>query len=384
MHAPTSTAADVVVVGGGIVGTAAAAFLAATGARVVLVEREGLASGASGANSGIVQHPFDPILVPLYHETVALYRDLSSISSGFHLPSEPAGMLFVSESEAAARAQAALVIEAFPELRTEVFAGADLQALEPAAAPDLWACQVDIGYPVMPGASTYAYATLAEARGAQIRQGHAATLEIDSDAVVGVRVDGQLLAAGAVLVAAGPWTAGLLDPTGRWSPIHPLWGAVVEVELADPPHHVLEQAGIEAVIGGGVPETAAIPEEQGLLFSLAPLPGASVVGSTFLADEPNPQAWMEPILERASRFVPAVADAPIRGVRACARPQSVDGRPLIGAVPGLRGLYVCAGHGPWGISTGPASARLAADLILGRDPAIPLELAASRFGVPAA
>ena len=63
-----------VVIGGGIVGTAAAAFLAEAGARVTLVERDGLASGASGANSGVVQHPFDPVLAGLYRETLTLYR----------------------------------------------------------------------------------------------------------------------------------------------------------------------------------------------------------------------------------------------------------------------------------------------------------------------
>jgi glycine/D-amino acid oxidase-like deaminating enzyme len=69
-------------------------------------------------------------------------------------------------------------------------------------------------------------------------------------------------------------------------------------------------------------------------------------------------------------------------VRACARPQSSDGRPLVGIVPGRRNLYVCAGHGPWGISTGPASARMIADLVLGRGPAIPAELDPARFGAP--
>ena len=39
--------------------------------------------------------------------------------------------------------------------------------------------------------------------------------------------------------------------------------------------------------------------------------------------------------------------------RVCARPQSLDGRPLVGRVPGIDGLWVAAGHGPWGISTGP-------------------------------
>jgi hypothetical protein len=80
------SAPDVIVIGGGIVGTAAAVFLARAGARVTLYDREGLASGASGANSGVVQHPLDPVLVPLHLETVDLYRDLSAAEAGFGLP----------------------------------------------------------------------------------------------------------------------------------------------------------------------------------------------------------------------------------------------------------------------------------------------------------
>src|SRR4029079_17184669 len=78
---------DVAVIGGGIVGTAAAAFLAEGGARVTLYEREALAAGASGRNSGVVQHPFDPAMVPLYFETVELYRRLADEvpQAGFRL-----------------------------------------------------------------------------------------------------------------------------------------------------------------------------------------------------------------------------------------------------------------------------------------------------------
>jgi glycine/D-amino acid oxidase-like deaminating enzyme len=65
------------------------------------------------------------------------------------------------------------------------------------------------------------------------------------------------------------------------------------------------------------------------------------------------------------------------GRRVCARPQSLDGRPFIGAVGGTDGLFVCAGHGPWGISTGPASAAIAARAVLDGTPPPP-ELAASR------
>jgi glycine/D-amino acid oxidase-like deaminating enzyme len=220
--------------------------------------------------------------------------------------------------------------------------------------------------------------------------GRAATLEREGDAVTGLRLDGRLLPAGAVVVAAGPWTPEIVDPSGRWAPIAPRWGVVVEAELAAPPRHVLEEAGIEAVLdAGGEPagdeatHGDAEPDVEAVEFSLVPLPGAAAVGSTFLPREPRPAAWMEPILQRATRFIPGVAEAPIRGVRACARPQSADGRPLIGAVPGRRNLYVCSGHGPWGISTGPASARMIADVVLGREPGIPPELDPARFGTPA-
>jgi glycine/D-amino acid oxidase-like deaminating enzyme len=155
---------------------------------------------------------------------------------------------------------------------------------------------------------------------------------------------------------------------------------------------VLEEAGITASIGVGeelaAPAAPAPSVARGdhdtdeVDFSLVPLPGVASVGSTFLPERPDPAAWVEPILRRAATFVPAVADAPIRGTRSCARPQSADGRPLIGAVPWLRRLSICAGHGPWGISTGPASARLVVDQMLGRDPDIPAALDPARFGAP--
>jgi glycine/D-amino acid oxidase-like deaminating enzyme len=368
---------DVVVIGGGIVGTSAAAFLAEAGARVTLVEREGLASGASGANSGVVQHPFDPILAALYRETLAQYRELSAAGLGFVLGDEPVGLLYLSRDEAAVRQVDRSLAVAFPELDREVVTGPALQALEPWVAPDLAACLVGIGFPVQPAASTYAYATLAERRGVHVRLGRSATLDQRGDAVVGVVVDGQHIGSDAVVVAAGPWTPELVDPSRRWQPIRQRWGVVVETELPGGPGHVLEEAEIGAAIGT---EGAADADVELIDFSLVPLAGVASVGSTFLAREPDPADWVERILTRATAFVPSLADAPIRGTRSCARPQSADGRPLIGHAPGQRGLFVCAGHGSWGISTGPASARLVVDLVLGREPAIPAELGPARFG----
>ena len=284
----------------------------------------------------------------------------------------------MSTEEAAVRAVDRSLADAFPELERVVAGGTALQAIEPAIAPGVWGCRVGIGYPVAPASSTYAYATIAERRGVRVRAGRTATLDRRGDAVVGVVVDGASTPADAVLVAAGPGSPAVVDPTGEWLPIRARWGVVVETEPPTGPAHILEEAEIGAAIGTGSDVIAA--EEPGVHLSLVPLDGVAAIGSTFLAREPDPAEWIERILTRASSFVPAVADAPIRGTRACARPQSMDGRPLVGRMPEAPGLFICAGHGAWGISTGPASARLVVDEMLGRSPAIPAELDPRRFG----
>jgi glycine/D-amino acid oxidase-like deaminating enzyme len=372
----------VVVVGGGITGTATAAFLARAGAQVTLADGAGLASGASGANSGIVYHPFEPVLNALYHQTIALYRELALEGVGFTLGAEPAGLLLMADDGDLVRVVAGRIRERFPALDVEAVEGPALEALEPAVASGMAACRVGIAYPVAPGSATYAYATLAERAGTVVRAGRSAVLERIAGDVAAVRVDGTLLEADAVVVAAGPWTPEVLDPTGRWMPIVRRWGVVVEAFLEAAPRHVVESAEEELDIGAveGVPADWSEPEEPG--FSLVPTPGLASVGATFLGAEPSPDAWVEPILVNASTFVPAVADAPIRGTRCCARPQSVDGRPLVGRVPGWSNVFMCSGHGSWGISTGPASARLVADLVLGRSPVIDPALDPARFGVP--
>lgn len=373
-------APDVAIVGGGIVGAAAGAFLAAAGARVTLYERSGIAAAASGRNSGVIQHPFDPVLVSLYKESLALYRELAATSAGeFRLPAEPVGVLMIGSADAAAAAAeiAAAWTETYPDARPEIVAGRSLRDLEPGLAPDLVACRLAIGFPVAPGSATRAYAKLAEARGVTVRLRADVALALSGDAAVGVEVNGRIEPAGAVLVAAGPWTPGLVDPTGDWQPVRSSWGVVAQVDLAEPPGHVLEAIDIEIEPASEASDRATV--EGGLGFSLVTADGTSALGSTFLAHEPRPEAFASPLRERGSRYVPAIASAPVVGLRSCARPVALDGRPLIGAVPGIDRAYVAAGNGPWGISTGPATARLIADLVMGADAAVPAALDPARF-----
>jgi glycine/D-amino acid oxidase-like deaminating enzyme len=199
------------------------------------------------------------------------------------------------------------------------------------------------------------------------------------DACRGVRhADGSTDRFDAVLLAAGPWTPALLpeELAGRVR-IRRTWGVTLQVELPAPPRHVLEEEEIGGEEIGGAFRWS-IPTSGHVVFSLATADGRSALGSTFLVDEPDPAALRAGIVERGARFVPDIAAASILEVRRCARPQSVDGRPFIGPLDGAAGLTVCAGHGPWGISTGPASARLAVDAMLD-GAAVPGALRADRF-----
>ncbi len=344
---------DVAVVGGGIVGCALAAFLAEAGARVTLYEREQIAAGASGRNSGVVQDPLDPALTALYEESLAHYAQLE----GFALGAEPVGLLIVGETLGPAPQHA---------IRLD---SAELAALEPALAPDLVGYRIETGRPVPPAAAAQAFARRALQAGAELRLA-AAQLAVRDGRAAGVTVGGVLEPAGQVAVAAGPWTPEVVG--GAWAPITPLWGVVAELALERPPVHVIEEAGIDALTGAdGAPPS---------LFSIVTARGVSAVGSTFLDERPDAHALAPALIERGARFVPALQGLTPRGVRACARPRSRDGRPLLGRLPDVEGLAVASGHGAWGVTLGPASARIVADVLLARDVSIAPELDAARFG----
>jgi glycine/D-amino acid oxidase-like deaminating enzyme len=363
---------DLLIVGGGIIGCSAAAFAAEAGASVVLVEGSRLASGASGRNSGAVQHPFDPVLAPLHLATLEIYRQLADDSSGFDFPASPAGLLLLTDDPVAAHARIAELHEHEPALAAEFLDADALTLAEPMLASGLSAIRLATGYPIPPEGATLAMAARARRAGAELRTGRPVAAVHDDPAVT--LADGTRIEAAAVLVAAGPWSTLLLDPSGAWQPMRPTHGVTVQVALPATPSSVLEEGAVHTVnrpVAGDEPVAGLIT------FSMVSAAGVSTVGSTFLAAAPDPEAMAPELLAHGARFVPALRDAAILRSRVCARPQSMDGHPLIGPMPDRDRVYVAAGHGPWGISTGPASAALAVDAIL-RGAQVPAELQAAR------
>ena len=364
-------AADVAILGGGIIGCSAAALLAERGATVILVEATAIGAGASGRNMGAIQHPFDPVMAPLHRDSLDLYHALTAEQVGFSLPPNPAGVLMIDTDADAARAQANRLATLVPEVGATYLDADEVASAEPSLIPGLAGCLLaGTGYPIPPASATTGWARLAQRRGADLRIGKAGEPWIVEGRAQGIRLaDGTTISADTVLVASGPWAPPHVDPTDAWRPITRTWGVTVQLDLgAAAPRHVVEQDEVDAVNrpvnaaaeAGAAPRDADPPS----LFTVASAGGVSTLGSTFLLDEPDPERVARLLIERGTRYLPAIATARVTEIRRCARPQSVDGRPFIGPVKGVEGLFVCAGHGPWGISTGPGSAALAVSAIL--------------------
>ena len=373
---------DVAIAGGGIVGAALAALLAEAGASVRLYEREAIAAAASGRNSGVLQHPLDEALTGVHERSLALYETLGH---GFAYPAEPVGALVLSDDPEPLRRECDELRARFPEVAPEWLEGGALRAAEPGLGEGLYAYRLATGRPVPPASATHAWAERAREAGAELRIGEAVeAVEVHDGRATGVRTAAGAQPAGAVALAAGPWTA----PLARKVPdtfLAPLWGVNVELRLPDPPRHVLEQAGIDGLTKGSIrvsppgrtPATEPGPLGRCSAFSIVTAGGVSALGSTFLPDEPDPDLAVPGLLELGSRYLPALAEVSVYAARACPRPQSYDSRPLLGPHGAIEGLHLATGHGAWGISLGPGSAELVAEAIL-EGAGIPPELAASR------
>jgi D-amino-acid dehydrogenase len=381
---------DVAIIGGGIVGVAAAAELARAGASVTLLEQgRDVAAAASGRNAGLVLEPPDPVMAALYRDSLAMYRSITGTAlpdgRAFALPAQEIAMLGLSADVDLMRRLAAGV-------GTELIDGPALRTLEPMVADDLVAVPISRGYPARPADATQAFASIARTLRVQIRCGGAARPWVENRVALGVELaSGERIAAAAVLVAAGWWTSALVDPTGGRRPVQALWGLLVEMAMPAPPRHVLEE--ITAEDSMNLSHTGDEP-----LFTLNPAPlepppgrgPDPAIGNVLSPTEPDPVRLGPRLVEHARRFLPSLDDAWVRGTRVCPRPGSFDGRPLVGFIPWIERLAVAAGNGAWGISTGPATGALAARAVLDRtDAPIPAALRASRrpglspTGVPA-
>jgi glycine/D-amino acid oxidase-like deaminating enzyme len=373
---------DVVVVGGGIIGTSCAYELARRGASVTLFERDEIAAGASGRNLGYLDTSKDPVLAPLARRTLDRYLEIASESPvPFFIDRTAIGTLAVTldedeVDELRGWAEAAAAVGVTNE-RVEP---AEVRRIEPELAPNVIEAYVlDEGHRVDPAALTGAFAALAAKGGADVRHHLGARRLIErSGRVTGVVTDDGVVEADVVVLAAGPWSAAIVRPLGVTLRVAGARGWLVHSAPGRKLVRRWIQSGARRSLDGHTgrsdPDLVLSLREFGegvgshdVSPMIQPAPDGSILAGTSrepsLAADSYDLDVPRMVANEAVRLIPALADAPVIATWSGVRPVSPDERPLIGRV--MEGLVVSTGHGSEGVILGGASAELTAAIVLG-------------------
>jgi len=355
----------VVVVGGGIVGCSAAYCLAGAGIATLLIERDSIAGHASGfaygglTPAGDTADPCEALKAAsnrLHAELGEALEEETGIDTEYR--ARDSLLLATSAAEAA-------------QMRAAAGAGArwldgdEARRVEPRIAPSVTgALWIDDHHEVEPYKLTLALWQASERRGAVLRYGTATGLLRRGSRVSGLAVDGDPIEAEAVIIAAGPWTGQASRWLGVNLPVSPLKGQIIRLRAPGPPLAA-------ALWWGG---DYADSKSDGLIWA------GTTEERVGFDENPTPRA-RDRITASLLSVLPSMADAELVKQTACLRPVVPDGMPVIGAVPGVEGAVVATAAGRQGIVLGPIMGRAAADLAMGRRPAVDLApFAPARFG----
>ncbi len=367
--------ADVVVLGGGVVGMACAWRVAQRGAQVVLVD-PAPGSGASAAAAGMLApatelHHGELALLRLsLHAAAAFPRYVADVTaaSGTDVGYRASGTLAVAlEADDRARLADVRALQQRLGLDVQALTGRECRTLEPLLDPAVSGGTLAGGdHQVDPRRLLSALHGAARRAGVHVVAARGEIHRRDGRAV-GVRLGGgQLLRAGRVVLAVG---AGARPA----APVRPVKGQILRLRMPAAAH-VLSR-----VVRGLVRDRE--------VYLLPRCDGELVVGATSEDvgfNEKVTASGVYELLRDAQALVPAVGELEVAEVMARCRPGSPDNLPIVGASE-VPGLVLATGHSRNGVLLSGVTADAVADLVTGG--ALPAQLRActpDRFGPPAA
>lgn len=407
-HLPT--AADVVIVGGGIVGVTAAYFLAKKGVSVALVEKGHVACEQSSRNWGWCrQQNRDPREMPLSSLAMQLWDNFAS-EIGRDLGFRRCGLFYATHDEAVLAQweswhpfgkangvtthmlSAAEIAQHIPETRRKWIGGVH--------SPNDGKAEPAFAVPVL--------AAGARALGATVHQQCAARgLDVANGRVVGVHTEKGLIKANAVLCAAGAWASRFLRPHGISFPQAGVRQTAIRTKptidvgscLYSPDFAMTRRLDGSYTLAISGKATIDITP-QGLRYSWEFLPQFArrlknvrlAVGRSFISGpeslpalltnndrifeqnrvlDPEPQQWLvRKVLEGVRGTFPQLADVEIDSAWGALVDCSPDAVPVISKVDQVEGLVLAAGCSGHGFGMGPGIGFLAAELLRNDAPSV--------------
>ena len=354
--------ADFIIVGAGVMGASIAFQLARRKAgRIIVLDKEHVASGGSSRSSALVRmHYSFPPEVQLALISLKMFqhwREMVGEAGEFRRT----GFVRIVHPGEAERLRQNVVMQRGLGANVELIDHQQLKELEPDWAVDdveLAAYEPDSGYG---DGNVVANDFLSRARdlgATYLSKTQATSLSTEASRVRGVETEAGPIHAPVVIVATGPWTRPLVQRAGFDPPIETEYHQVAILKL---PQDM--KAGGCACIDS---VTATYFRSDGSdKFLVGDFYGKRPVDPDNFPQRAS-ETELEEIIERASRRVPKLENAEVmRGVTGV-YDMTPDARPLLGRVPGVEGLYLCAGFSGMGFKISPAIGLVMSELILDR------------------
>jgi len=360
---------DVVVIGGGVIGSSIAYNLAQHQQQILLIEKQQPGQEASSAAAGILavasgrskRGPMYQLKRASQELYPALIRELED-RTGIDLEYQTIGVLDLLRTDEDERKYRRLY-----ELRQEQgypatwLSAPEVRQLEPALATDVrGAVHFSSDHHLHNGKLAEAWAQAAAQRGVALHTGTTVNeARISNGKVTEVRVGNDWVGVGTVVIAAGSWSRQVGNVFGLTIPVEPAKGQMLAVRTTQV-RHVISWS-----------EHYLVPRKNGEV----------IIGSTVEFVGHNKDVTLETIAEfitRSAALVPEIKKAPLSRFWAGLRPYSPTRRPILCRAPGLDNVILATGHHRNGIVLAPITGKLISELITTGHPSLSLE----PFGLP--
>ncbi len=413
--------ADVVVIGGGIVGASTALFLAQKGVSVALCEKGHIAGEQSSRNWGWCRKMVrDPRELPLVIESLRLWKDMNrtvEAETGFRT----SGIMYLSENaDELGRLEAWLEHARQYQLDTRIIDGAEVTRLMPGAGK-AWAGALYTASDgkAEPQLAAPAIATAARRQGAAILAPCAVRgVEAAGGRVAAVVTERGRIACGSVVLAGGAWSRLFCGNLGIELPQLKVLGSVMRTERLDGGPEISASGGLfgyrKRMDGGytvatlGVRTIDLVPDNFRLFSDY--LPSVKLhwqklrirVGRRFVEEWQTQRRWAldqatpfeavrvldsagDPVVLERARASMAEAFPAFRDIKVAESWGGMidvmpDAIPVISAVDSLPGFFIATGFSGHGFGIGPGAGRLMADMVMGAPTIVdPAPFRLSRF-----
>ena len=352
--------ADVVVIGGGVMGCSILFNLARRGVTdTVLVEKESLGAGSTGRSSGIVRmHYSSEVNARIAFGSLETIRDFGEIvgaDSGF----VNSGAMFIAPPEAREDFERNIAMQQSLGIDTRVLDARQAKEVAPHlhfSESDTICFEPQSGYADPPSVGQ-GFASAARSMGAKVLlDTPALDVEIVNDRVVGVETKEGRVETETVVVAAGPWSVQVMCKIG------------IEMPLKATRHEVFFLKRRMDVIPGH----PVIGDLVNMAYMRPESPDLTLVGDVELEIEANPDdfdqkpsmEYIETMWGRVAKRAPGLEEAEYFTGYAGLYTNTPDGHPIIDKVEGVEGLYICTGFNGHGFKESPAVGMLVAEMIV--------------------